>query len=548
MGRKSIIVAMCATAVTLAGVIGIAVAIRNTDYAPPWLRPVLKPPRETGEVVFLTLRGPTTTENIPTAGKRNDDTQTGFEHDLATLFAHEIGAKPKFIIAPGYNSLTLALKEGRGHIAAAGMMPTPELRQQFAFGPSYKSVQYQLVYRAKESKPRSMLDAIGKRIVVVAETPAHDLLRELTGEYPGFIIDALPQNTDPDALLNKLEVAGAPPSEAVDFALVDASAFAVDKRLHPDLAAAFNVGRERKLAWGFSSVADYDLQQSAVVFFEKIRNNGTLARLVDRYYGHINRIQAVDSEAVMEKIETVLPKLKSHFHEAQQLTGIDWRLLAAVGYQESHWDPFATSPTGVRGLMMLTDDTADRMGVKNRLDPRESIIGGAKYLLKLRDIVPERITEPDRTWLALAAYNQGYGHLEDARILAARLKTNADSWLDVRKAFSKLQQPEIYETLKHGYTRGEEAVQFVENIRNYADILTKLEKPLEMDAGFAAAIDDAELMASSKRRLNLKANSPAPATTAPTKANSPAPATTAPTKPAATAGTDLTNSGSPAGQ
>ena len=289
------------------------------------------------------------------------------------------------------------------------------------------------------------------------------------------------------------------------------------------------------MAWGFSSAADYDLQQSAVVFFDKIRNNGTLARLVDRYYGHVNRIQAVDSEAVIEKIETILPKLRSYFHEAQQLTGVDWRLLAAIGYQESHWDQFATSPTGVRGLMMLTDDTADRMGVKNRLDARESIIGGAKYLLKLRDTVPERIAEPDRTWLALAAYNQGYGHLEDARILAARLKTNADSWLDVRKAYSKLHQPEIYESLKHGYARGEEAVQFVENIRNYTDILTKLEKPLDMDAAFTAALDDAALLAASKRRLNLKANLPATQTKTPIK---PAVATT----------TDFTGSSSPAGQ
>ncbi len=535
MVRKTIIVAMCATAITLAGVMTVAVTIRNTDYAPPWLQPVLKPPRETGEIVFLTLRGPTTTQDIPAAGKRSNETQTGFEHDLATLFAQEIGATPKFVVAPGYNALALALKEGRGHIAAAGMMPTPELRQQFVFGPSYKSVQYQLVYRASEPKPRSMLNVIGKRVVVVAETPAHDLLRDLAGEYPGFMIEALPQNTDPDALLKKLEVIDAPPAEAIDFAVVDASAFAIDKRLHPDLAAAFNVGRERKLAWGFSSAADYDLQQSAFAFFDKIRNNGTLARLVDRYYGHVNRIQAVDSEAVIEKIETILPKLRSYFHEAQQLTGVDWRLLAAVGYQESHWDQFATSPTGVRGLMMLTDDTADRMGVKNRLDARESIIGGAKYLLKLRDTVPERIAEPDRTWLALAAYNQGYGHLEDARILAARLKTNADSWLDVRKAYSKLHQPEIYESLKHGYARGEEAVQFVENIRNYTDILTKLEKPLDMDAAFTAALDDAALLAASKRRLNLKANLPATQTKTPIK---PAVATT----------TDFTGSSSPAGQ
>ena len=368
----------------------------------------------------------------------------------------------------------------------------------------------------------AMRDVAGKRIAVIAETPAHDLLRDLTGsfsgEYPSFAIDVLPADTPFDKLLKRIDLTPAKPaaaganaslaaSPAADYAVVDSSEFAVGKRLHPDLAAAFNLGRERRLAWAFSSVSDIDLQQSAMVFFDKIRNNGTLARLIDRYYGHVNRIQAVDAEAIIEKIESLLPKLKNYFHEAQQLTGIDWRLLAAVGYQESHWDALATSPTGVRGLMMLTDDTADRMNVKNRLDARESIVGGAKYLMKLRETVPERIAEPDRTWLALAAYNQGYGHLEDASILTARLKLNADSWLDVRKAYPKLSQTETFESLKHGYARGEEAVQFVENIRNYADILNKLEKPLALDAGFAAALEDAELANAAKagkHRLNLQ--------------------------------------------
>ena len=143
--------------------------------------------------------------------------------------------------------------------------------------------------------------------------------------------------------------------------------------------------------------------------------------------------------------------------------------------------------------MMLTEDTADRMKVKNRLDARESIIGGAKYIVLLRYTIPTRIVEPDRTWLALAAYNQGYGHLEDARILTQRLKLNADSWLDVRKAYLKLREPEHYEQLKHGFARGDETVQFVENIRNYPDSHTRLEKPLDMDIRFELQLDDTTL-------------------------------------------------------
>ena len=480
---RSLLVAFAVAAVAIFATVG----VRQANYAPEWLNLPLQAPRVSGELVILTLRGPTTTQDIPQAGKRKDESQTGFEHDLATLFAKELGVVPKFLVLPSHQKLLDALQEGRGHLAAAGLAPTVDLRAKFAFSQSYKLVQHQIIYRVADPKPKSLRDATAKRIAVIAETPGHDLLREMTGDFPAITIDAIPHESHPDDLLRRIE------KKESDFAIVDSSAFAVSKSLHPDVGVAFNIGRESKVAWAFSPIADDDLQQSAVLFFDKIRNNGTLSRLVDRYYGHINRIQAVDSEAILGKIQNVLPKLRPLFHEAQQLTGIDWRVLAAIGYQESHWDPLATSPTGVRGLMMLTEDTADRMKVKNRLDARESIIGGAKYIVLLRDIIPTRIVEPDRTWLALAAYNQGYGHLEDARILTQRLKLNADSWLDVRKAYLKLREPEHYEQLKHGFARGDETVQFVENIRNYTDILTRLERPLDMDIRYDLQLDDTTL-------------------------------------------------------
>lgn len=482
--RYIVLIIAVAAAAIAALVVTVGPGVRKSNYAPAWLREQLKAPRETGELVILTLRGPTTTQDIPGAGKGKDETQTGFEHDLATLFAQELGVLPRFVVMPSYKSLIDALRENHGHIAAAGITPTIDLRNEFAFSPSYRIIQYQLVYRSDDPKPKSLRDTAGKSVAAIAETPAHDLLRELTGDYPEMILDVQPHETSQDEILQRLD------DHKSDFALVDAVGFAVGKRLHPDLSAAFNVGRENKVSWAFAPITDYDLQRSAVLFFDKIRQNGTLTRLMDRYYGHINRIQPIDAESLLEKVQTMLPKLRSHFHEAQQLTGIDWRVLAAIGYQESHWESTATSPTGVRGLMMLTEDTADRMGVKNRLDPRESIIGGAKYLQLLRDTIPPRIAEPDRTWLALAAYNQGYGHLEDARILAQRMKLNADSWLDVRKAYAKLKDPEIHAALKYGFARGDEAVQFVENIRNYTDIINRLEKPLELEINHDLLLTD----------------------------------------------------------
>ncbi len=471
-----------ANAPFLAALLLLIAMLTSCDGArlPAWMQSELRPPRETGELVILTVQGATTLQKNPGGYKARDDEKgAGYEHDLAMLFARELGARATFRVLPSHAKLLEAMELGQGHIAASQLAQTEALRARFAFGPSYKSVQYQLVHRKAEIRPRNLGDLNNKKIAVIAGTPAHEILQNLLSTHPGLQIEALPEQQD-DVLLRQVE------SRQVDFALYDALGFSVNRRLHPDLAAAFNVGPELKVAWAFSKAADEDLKQSARLFFDKVRANGTLARVRDRYFGHTERIQPVDSEVLLARIRSVLPKLRPFFHEAEEITGIEWRLLAAIGYQESHWDPNATSPTGVRGLMMLTEDTADRMKVKNRLDPRDSIQGGAKYLALLRDTVPSRIPEPDRTWLALAAYNQGYGHLEDARILTQRMRLNADSWLDVRKTYPLLRDPQHYEAMKYGFCRGDEAVHFVESVRNYYDIISRLEPPYVPELKFMA--------------------------------------------------------------
>jgi membrane-bound lytic murein transglycosylase F len=237
------------------------------------------------------------------------------------------------------------------------------------------------------------------------------------------------------------------------------------------------VGSTEKLAWAFPRDGDPLLVRRAREFFERIAADGTLQRLVDRYYGHVQRLGTADLQHIYETMRSRLPELRPYFQEAQALTGVDWRLLAALAFQESRWDPLATSPTGVRGIMMLTSSTADRLGIADRLDPRQSILGGAKYFRDLRDSLPARIREPDRTWMALAAYNQGLGHLEDARVLAQRMGLSPDVWIDVKRALPLLASEEHYATLRHGYARGGEAVALAENVRTYYDILARFEEP-----------------------------------------------------------------------
>jgi len=193
--------------------------------------------------------------------------------------------------------------------------------------------------------------------------------------------------------------------------------------------------------------------------------------LLERHYGHVSDFDYVGTRTYMRHIEQRLPEYRPHFEEAVADKDIDWRLLAAVAYQESHWNPKAVSPTGVRGMMMLTRTTANDLGVDRRTDPRQSIDGGSRYLKYLLDRIPERIQGRDRLWLALAAYNIGYGHMEDARIITQQRGGDPDKWMDVKESLPLLHKRKWYSKTKNGYARGNEAVRYVENIRSYYDIL-----------------------------------------------------------------------------
>jgi len=199
---------------------------------------------------------------------------------------------------------------------------------------------------------------------------------------------------------------------------------------------------------------------------------GEMAKLKDKYYGHINIFNYYNTVVFHKRINSRLPKYKKHFQDAAKKYDISWVYLAAQSYQESHWNPRAKSPTGVRGMMMLTLPTAKSMGVKSRIDAKQSIYGGAKYIAKMIERVPQDVKGSDeRMKFALAAYNVGMGHVQDAQVLAKREYKDPNSWLDVRLVLPLLTQKKYYKTLKYGYARGSEPVRYVDGISEYAQIL-----------------------------------------------------------------------------
>ena len=391
--------------------------------------------------------------------------ESEFERELARLFAEQLHVTLETVPLP-QDEVLAALRKHQAHLAATPLRieNNPAALQ---FGPSYQSVRELLVCNSDRPRIKNLADLSGRKLIVEAGSAHEVALREAQANLP-----SLHWQTDHD--LTTQDLLAEVGEGSLDCAAANELQFADARNYRPNLEAELDIVPPSKLAWGFPGDADPDLIKQVQIFFTSIQQDGTLHRLLDRYYGHNNRLDKMDAAAFITGINTVLPRFRRMFEEAATLTGEDWRLLAALAYRESQWNPLATSYTNVRGMMMLTGDTADQMNVSNRLDARESILAGAEYLLLLKEQMPDRITEPDRTWLALAAYNQGYSHLEDARILTKRAGLNPDSWSDVKKWMPLLNRPNYYKTLKHGYARGGEAVILVESIRSYYDMLKRL--------------------------------------------------------------------------
>lgn len=435
-------------------------ACQKVEVAPIALPSV----RNGGDLVVITRNSPTTFFE-DAEGKF-----AGLEHDLAEMFAKDLGVPVKFIVVKEFDQTLAAVEKQQAHLAAAGLSITPERQKKARFAPPYQTVQQQVAYNTANKKPADLKELVGKRIEVMGGSSYAERLKEAKKRHPGLAWQEVP-NQDSEELLEKLTRGD------IDIVIADSNIIGISRNFNPNIDVAFDLGEPESLAWAFSLIGDDYVFHRAQEFFARIKNDGTLKRLLDRYYGHIKRLERADVEGFLTAVNGELPRFRRMFQSAQEDTELDWRLIAAVGYQESHWNPLATSPTGVRGLMMLTSETADRMNVTDRLDAKQNIRAGAEYLLNLKDSLPARIPDPDRTWMALAAYNVGYGHLEDARVLAQKLKLNPDSWLDLKTTLPLLARAEYRDTVKHGYARGGETVIFVENVRTYYDILTKFEKP-----------------------------------------------------------------------
>ncbi len=433
--------------------------------------PHLEQIKERGELRVLT-------RYAPTSYYVKGEQLAGLEYELAKRFAEHLNVNLKLVVPENLGDMLLMLEKGKADLAAAGLTATPERKESLAFGPVYQEVTQQLVYKRGNKKPKKITDIIESDIEVVANSSHVNQLLAYRKDIPELTWSEN-NEIDNSGLLELVEL------ELIDYTIADSNEFIANQPLFPELRVAFDISEPQALAWALPRSSDFSLLREVSNFFHSIEESGELDSLIEKYYGHIRRFDYVDTRAFHRRLISHLPKYQEILQRAANEFDFDWRLLAAVSYQESHWDPQAVSSTGVKGLMMLTKGTAADLGVTNREDPSQSIYAGTKYLNQIRNKLPERIKEPDRTWFSLAAYNIGFGHLEDARILTQKNGANPDLWSDVRSNLPLLAKKEWYTKTRYGYARGGEPVRYIENIRRYYDILllqaSDIENPPTID-------------------------------------------------------------------
>lgn len=412
------------------------------------------------------------TLNSPVSYFEDRNGKAGFEYELTSRFAKTLGVKLKIETASTLDELYAKVAGDKSPIIGSAGLIKNELRsQQVTFTDPYLLVDTVAIYRQGNNNkvPSSVSDFLGKKIVVIKGSSQANELAKLKQQYPSLSYEES-DSVDVIDLMQMLE------DKKIDITLVSSNELSMTQVYYPNVRLAFTLEHNQALSWIVAQSTDSSLTDAINNFFAASKADGSLTKLYDRFYGHIDVLGYVGAFSFAKYLQDRLPKYAPYFVQYGKEYKLDWKLLAAIGYQESQWNPNAVSPTGVRGLMMLTNSTAKAMGVENRLDAKQSIMGATRLLANLKAEVTNRIVEPDRTFFALAAYNMGLGHVKDAQKLAELQKLDGNAWRDVNGVLTLLSQKQWYQKTRYGYARGFETKQFVRNVRRYYDILTWLDQ------------------------------------------------------------------------
>ena len=411
--------------------------------------------------------------NSPTTYYLGLEGPEGAEYELVSRFAAQLGVKLTVVVVADRAELRDAIMNRRADIAASRLSWSSQWRGVALPSEVYAESPLFWVYRRGQPRPKTTTQLKELNAVVLEDSAAWNYLQSLSAlERAAYELTELPKNLGRDPL----DIVA---SGRAEVTLIDGFEYANLRSRYPSLDVAFGIDARRPLYWMvrkdgrdlLTEVNRFLLEQRAKKRIPNPAAEIDPSTLPDTY-----------ADQLLVDLEVKLPLYRKLFESASAETNLDWSLIAALGYQESQWNPKARSPFGAQGLMMLMPRTARSLGVTDPYDAAQSILAGARYLAQLRETIPARIREPDRTWMAVAAYNMGYGHLEDARVLTARQGGNADRWIDVRERLTLLSDEFWYLQVKNGYARGWETRLLVDRVQQYLEIIEDREISLTASA------------------------------------------------------------------
>ena len=404
------------------------------------------------KLIILTINAPTTYYID------RDNKLAGLEYEMTQSLAKYIDVQVEYRVYASTKEVIKALRNNEGHIAAAGLTVNDKRKLEFDFGPVYQSTNEYLVCHRTRSYIKTKEAFKGVEIVVAADSNYIETLKQ----YPdaSWVTDA---EMHTSKLLEQVS------DKKVECTVSDSNLYDIEKRYLTEIQNKHALNKQSDLAWMLNKHSE-ELLKQVNSWFAEYQDQGELPQLLDKYYGYVEIFDYVDIHKFLKRARTRLPQYKDFFIDAAHKNGIEPSILAAQSYQESYWDRKAKSPTGVRGIMMLTQPVAKSLGVTNRLHAEQNIYAGAKFHAKMKKMV-EHVDEPDRTWLALAAYNVGRGHFRDAQKLARKLGKDPDRWSDMKEVLPLLSDKKYYKDLRYGYARGSEPVNYVTRIRSYNELL-----------------------------------------------------------------------------
>lgn len=381
----------------------------------------------------------------------------GLGHEMMRLFEEfanaRLAASVDVVFVPVPRDLLLDwLLTGRGDVVAANLTVTPERADRVAFTVPLREDAAEQVVLAPGAPPVATLDGLadaGVALHLRLESSYFEHVQAINAARatPIEVVAADPMLTDEDLL--DLVAAGIRPAT-----VVDRHKWALWSKVYPELVApeGLTVAEDRTIALAVRPDS-VDLKNLLDAFVPTVERGSLIGNiLIERYLADVERLADPTAEAARRRFEALRP----FFEAAGERFGIDWRLLAAQGFQESRLDQAARSARGAVGVMQLLPSTAREPYVDLPAidDAAVNIAAAAKYLRWLIDthVVEPTMSAEQRALFALAAYNAGPGNLAKARRHAAARGLDPNRWFDhVELAMAEVVSTEPVRYVRHVY-------------------------------------------------------------------------------------------------